>query len=323
MPDIKEPTFGDILKARRITAPHILRTPVRRYPGLCELLDADVWVKHENFQVMGSFKPRGGLNLVGQSSEEERRRGFVTASSGNHGQSICYAANKFGASATIVVPEGANPVKVAAMRALGATVVHHGPYFDVANTHAQEIAEAEGMRYVHPINERLLIAGVATYTLEIHEDLGGIDYIIVPVGGGSGASGASIVSDAISPETKVVGVQAAEAPAVYESWKSGQIEERPMRTAAEGLATGRGYELALGILRARLHDFVVVTEDAMVAGIVQFVQHTRSLVEHAGASTVAAALKIREELRGKRVVLIASGANVTSAQLSQALGDFA
>ena len=322
MIEIKPPIFNEILQARKTINPHIFRTPVRQYPGFSELLDADVWVKHENFQIMGSFKPRGGLNLVGKSSLAERDRGFITASSGNHGQSISYSCKTFGSKATIVVPEQANPVKVSAMRALGAEVIHHGAYFDVCNLYAQELAKMNGARYIHPINERLLVAGVATYTLEIYEDLKNVDYIIVPVGGGSGASGACIVSNEISPSTKIIGVQASAAPAVYESWRSGKLENRPMKTIAEGLATGRAYELAVNTLRARLDDFIVVSDKSIVEGIAMFVNHTRTLVEHAGSSTIAAALKIKKQLRGSRVVLVASGANLTKKQLYNSLTDF-
>lgn len=319
MPELSPPAFADVLAARRVIAPHILRTPIRRYPGLCELLDADVWVKHENFQVMGSFKPRGGLNLVGSSSEDERRRGFITASSGNHGQSICYAAKTFGSKAVVVVPENANPVKVAAMEATGAQVIKHGAYFDHSNDHAIALSEETGMRYVHAVNEPQLYAGVATYSLEIHEDLGEIDFIIVPVGGGSGASGACIVTQAVSPSTKVIGVQAAAAPAVHDSWVSGKLEKRKMQTAAEGLATGSAYELAVKTLRAGLHSFELVSEEQILDGIELFLRHTRSLVEHASATTVAAAMNMREALRGRRVVLVATGANITAEQLAGVL----
>jgi threonine dehydratase len=264
---------------------------------------------------MGSFKPRGGMNLVGVSTAEERKRGFITASSGNHGQSICVAAKTFGSHATVVVPENINPVKLEAMESLGAKVIKHGPYFDVSNKHAIALSKETGMRYVHAVNEPLLIAGVGTYSLEIHEDLGQVDYILVPVGGGSGASGACIVSASVSPGTKVIGVQAAAAPAVYESWRSGNLEQRKMETAAEGLATGQAYELTVGILRKYLHDFILVSEEAILRGIELFLRHTRSLVEHAGATTVAAAAQIKEKLRGKRVVLIATGANLTLEQL--------
>ena len=196
MTDLTEPTLQDVYAARRVISPFILRTPLRRYPGLCDMLDADVWVKHENMQIMGSFKPRGGLNLIGGSSQQDLDRGFVAASSGNHGQSVAFAAKTFGSSATVIVPENANPVKVAAMEGLGAQVIKHGAYYDICSEYAIGLAGDTGRTYVHAINEPRLYAGVGTYTLEIHEDLSDIDFIVVPVGGGSGASGTCIVTDA-------------------------------------------------------------------------------------------------------------------------------
>ena len=320
MPELREPGMADVLDARRLISQHVHRTPLRHYPVLSELIGAEVWVKHENFQVLGSFKVRGGLNLVGRTSPDERRRGFITASSGNHGQSIAHASRTFGAACTVVVPENANPVKVRANQSLGAKVIHHGTHFDRSREHAERLAAEEGLYYVHAANETKLIAGVATYSLEVHEDLGGIDYIIVPVGAGSGACGACIVSDAVSPGTRVVAVQAAAAPAVYESWKLGRPTEQPMRTVAEGLATSQAYELPVGILRKRLHDFVTVSDDRMTDAIALYVEATRTLVEHAGAASLAAALDMRERLEGKRIVLVASGANVRGEQLMAALG---
>ncbi len=316
MATLNEPTINDVFAARRVISPHIVRTPLRRYPGLSELLDADVWVKHENMQIMGSFKPRGGLNLIGGSSSADRAAGFVAASSGNHGQSIAIAAKTFGSKATVVVPENGNPVKIAAMEGIGAEVIKHGAYYDICAEYAMKLAEDTGRRYVHAINEPVLYAGVGTYTLEIHEDLDDIDHIIVPVGGGSGACSTCIVNDALSPETQVIGVQAANARALHDAWQSGSLEDRPMETRAEGLATGSAQRFPVDILRKRLTRFELVSDEAMEEAIVLFLRHTRSLVEHAGASTLAAALKIKNELRGKRVVLIASGANVTVEQLS-------
>ena len=297
---LPEPTISDVYDARRAIASHVHRTPLRRVPGLCESLDADVWVKHENLQLLGAFKVRGGMNLVSRTSEEERARGFVTASSGNHGQSIAYAAQQFGAKCTVFVPVGANPVKVASMRSMGATVVEHGPIFDDARVQSEIVAREEGMRYVHAANEPMLVAGVATYSLEIHEDLDDIDYIIVPVGAGSGACGASIVSRYLSPNTKVIGVQSDAAPSVYLSWKKmeGPTVDAKMETAAEGLATGSSYDYPVGMLRKYLHDFLLVSEDNIQQAIVTLIATTRTLVEHAGATSLAGAESIRDQLQG-------------------------
>lgn len=320
---LPEPTIADVYDARRKISSYVHRTPLRRVPILCDMLDADVWVKHENMQLLGAFKVRGGINLVSRTSEEERARGFVTASSGNHGQSIAYAAQQFGAKCTVFVPVGANPAKVASMRSMGAEVIEHGPIFDDARIYSELYAREEGMRYIHAANEPYLVAGVATYSLEIHEDLDEIDYIIVPIGAGSGACGASVVSRALSPQTKVIGVQSDAAPSVYLSWekKEGPTVDAKMQTAAEGLATGSSYDYPVGMLRKYLHDFLLVSEEAIQQAIVTLIATTRTLVEHAGATSLAGAQTIRPQLQGKRVVLIASGANITIDQLKAIIAD--
>ena len=316
---LKEPVFQDVLDARRVIQPHIYRTPLRRYPALSDLIGAEVWVKHENFQVAGSFKVRGGLNLVARTTEAERARGFISASTGNHGQSVAFAAGVYGSKATIVVPEGANPIKVSAMRALGARVLHHGPVFDSAREHAEQMAIEDELRYVHPANEPLLIAGVATYTLEVHEDIGEIDYMIVPLGAGSGVSGACIVSDAVSPSTKVIAAQSAGAPSGYLSWKRGDLVNAQMETEAEGLATSSSYELPQAILRKSLHDFILVSDQRIKEAAGRFIEGTRSLIEYAGAASLGAAMEMKETLKGKRVVIVASGANASMQQLADSL----
>ena len=320
---LPEPTIADVYDARRKISGYVHRTPLRRVPILCDMLDADVWVKHENMQLLGAFKVRGGINLVSRTTPEERALGFVTASSGNHGQSIAYAAQQFGAKCTVFVPVGANPAKVASMRSMGAEVVEHGPIFDDARIYSELYAREEGMRYIHAANEPYLVAGVGTYSLEIHEDLDDIDYIIVPVGAGSGACGASVVSRALSPKTKVIGVQSDAAPSVYLSWekKEGPTVDAKMQTAAEGLATGSSYDYPVGMLRKYLHDFLLVSEEDIRQAIVTFIASTRSLVEHAGATSLAGAETIRDKIQGKRVVLIASGANITVEQLKTVLAD--
>ena len=318
-PRLKEPTLDDIYRAKTVIEGHVLRTPLRHYPVLSELLDADVWVKHENFQLLGAFKVRGGINLVSQTTEDERNQGFITASSGNHGQSVAYAARAFGAACTVVLPEGANPAKAEAISALGAEVIFHGDVFERSRERAEELAEKDGMRFVHAANEPALVAGVGTYAVEVHEDLADIDFVIVPVGAGSGASGSCIVADAVSPSTRVIGVQAANAPAAFHAWQTGRIETYPMSTIAEGLATESAYTFPIGILRKRLKEFVLVDDSEISSAIERYVHATRTLVEHAGAAPLAAAINMRDRLHRKRVVLVASGGNITTDQLKAVL----
>ena len=313
------PTLLDVFAARRRISPYVVRTPLHHYLALDRLLDAEVYVKHENHQRLGAFKIRGGVNLVSQLSPDELGRGVITASTGNHGQSIAYAASVFGTEALVVVPEGANPDKVESIQNLGAEVVFHGRVFEDAREHVERLANEEGYRYIHSANEPRLIAGVGTYALEIVEDLPDVDLIIVPVGGGSGACGVCIVAKAIEPRIQVIGVQAASAPAAYLSWKEGRVVEAGVDTAAEGLATRMGYELPQRIMRDLLDDFVLVSEQELDQALALALESTHNLAEHAGAASLAAALKIKDRIRGKKVALVMSGANATLGHVGTAL----
>ena len=313
------PTLLDVMEARARVAPYVSRTPLHRYLSLDKLLGAEVYVKHENHQRLGAFKMRGGFNFISQLSEEDRRRGVITASTGNHGQSVAYASSVFGVKAVIVVPEGANPDKVESIRNLGAEIVFYGRDFDESREYVERASREEGYRYIHSANEPALIAGVGTYGLEIMEDLPDVDTIIVPVGGGSGACGVCISAKGVNPGVEVIGVQAANARAAYLSWKEGRIVESDMNTVAEGLATRLGFELTQEILRDMLDDFVLVSDAEMNEAIVLHLQHTHNLIEHAGAASLAAAVKLGDRLAGRKVVLVASGGNVTLAHLRAAL----
>jgi threonine dehydratase len=314
------PTLADVLEARLRISPHLRPTPLYSYATLNDLLDADVLVKHENHQPVGAFKVRGGVNLISQLSADERERGVIAASTGNHGQSIAYAARLFGVRATICVPVGANPVKVASMRGLGAELVFRGRDYDEAREHCEQLAQERGHRYVHSGNEPLLIAGVATETLEILEEQPQIDVIVVPVGGGSGAAGACIVAKATNPAIRIIGVQSEAAPAAFRSWQERRLIEDRMETFAEGLATRTAFELPQRILWQWLDEFVLVSDDEIRAAQALMIEATRNLVEAAGAAPLAAALRLREQLTGKRVALILSGGNASREQLLDVLG---
>jgi threonine dehydratase len=307
------PTFDDVLAARERIAPYLVPTALNRYPALDELVGTEVWVKHENHQPVCNFKVRGGVNLVSQLSDDERRRGVVTASTGNHGQSIAFAARLFGVRAIICVPERANPVKLASIRGLGGEIVEHGRDFDDAREHAAALGQEHGYRYIHSGDEPHLIAGVGTHTLETLERQPHLDVLIVPIGGGSGAAGACIVRVGLRPELRVIGVQAEAAPAAFRSWKEGVLVEDEMHTAAEGLQTRVGFALPQQIMRAHLDDFVLVTEEELRAATLRMLERTRNLIEPAGAAPLAAALKL--DVAGKKVGLIASGGNMTLDQL--------
>jgi threonine dehydratase len=313
------PTLADVHGARQRIAPHLRPTPLYGYPALDELLGTRVLVKHENHQPVGAFKVRGGVNLVSQLSTEERARGIIAASTGNHGQSLAFAGRAFGVPVTICVPEQANPVKVASMRGLGADLVFHGRDYDDAREHCEELARSRGHRYVHSGNEPLLIAGVGTGTLEILEDLPDVEIIVVPIGGGSGAAGACIVAKALAPDVEVIGVQSDAAPAAYRSWRERSLVEDRCDTIAEGLATRTSFELPQRILWDLLDDFVLVSDDEIRNAQRLMIETTRNLVEAAGAAPLAAVLGLRERVAGKKIALVLSGGNATSQQLRDVL----
>lgn len=313
------PTFQDVLLARRQIRPYLARTPLHSYPALNALIGTQTYIKHENYQPVGAFKVRGGVNLISQLSPQERERGVIAASTGNHGQSVAYAARLFGVQARIVVPEQANAGKVAAMQGMGAEVIFHGARFDDARLHCESLAAAHGYRYIHSGNEPLLIAGVGTATLEILEDEPELDVLFVPIGGGSGAAGASIVARALKPSLRVIGVQAAASPAAYESWRQHQLVEMPNRTQAEGLATASAFELPQHILWQLLDDFLLVSETEIQQAMVWMIERAHTLAEGAGAAALAAAYRQRDNLRDKKVGIICSGGNVSLEHLQKAL----
>ncbi|MFN2188341.1 MAG: threonine/serine dehydratase [Candidatus Promineifilaceae bacterium] len=309
------PTFQEILKARAVLGRYLPKTPLFHYPTLDMLIGAEVYVKHENYQPVGVFKVRGGVNLLASLPQEERDRGVITASTGNHGQSVAFAANLFQIDARIVVPKQANPVKVEAIESLGARIIYHGNDFDEAKDYASDLAVRRGYRFISPGDEPLLIAGVATYSLEILEDCPDIDVIIVPVGAGSGASGACLVAKTVNPKIRVIAVQAEKAPSAYLTWKNRKATDAKMETDAEGLATRTPFMIPQKILWKYLDDFILVTDDEMRSAVRIYLERAKTLAELAGAAPLAAAMKTKDELAGKKVALVLSGGNISPGKL--------
>lgn len=316
MPKLRRPTIAEVHRAREVIAPYLQPTPLLPFDALSRRLGCEAYLKCENVQPTGAFKVRGGINLMASLSEAERQRGVITASTGNHGQSVAYAARLFGVPATIMAPRNPNPLKAEAMRRLGAQVIEHGRDFDDARVEADRRARRDNLRYIHSANEPLLIAGVGTVSLEVMEELPDVDVIIVPIGGGSGASGHCIVAKEMRPAVQIIGVQAERAPAVYRAWRDGTMTELDSAdTFAEGLATRTPFELTMGILRERLDDMLLVSEEEMGEAILYLLETAHLLAEPAGAAPTAAALKLAARLAGKKVVLILSGGNITLDQL--------
>jgi threonine dehydratase len=314
------PTLADVYAARPRVARVVRPTPLLRHPLLSRETGLDILVKHENHNPTGAFKVRGGANLIASLSPDERR-GVITATTGNHGQSIALACEREGVPCTIVTPLGNNPEKNAAMRAYGAEVIECGRDFDEARERVEQLQHDRALRYVHSANEPLLIAGVGTYALEIFEEQPDVEVILVPIGGGSGACGCAITRTGLGSRAKVIGVQAERADAFARSWRgpSRVVGER-CDTFAEGMATRVTFDLPFGILRQELDDIVTLSEEELAEGVRLALRATHNLAEGAGAASLAAAWKLRDELSGKKVVCVMSGGNIDRATLTRVLG---
>jgi threonine dehydratase len=314
-----EPTYAGIRAARDVVGRHLPPTPMWSYPALNAATGATVLVKHENTQPIGAFKVRGGLVLLDAMPPEDRARGTVTWSTGNHAQSMAYASRLAGAPCTVVMPAGANPVKAAAVRAYDATVVLTGDTLEDAQAHAGKLAAQTGARMVSPGDTAELVAGVGTLYTEIFAAEPELDAVVVPVGSGTGAAAACLVAEAVAPRCAVIGVQSTASPAAHDAWRSGRPEQRPNRTRVDGLATGRSYDLPQGLMCGRLAEFRLVTDDQIAAAqrLLAIAAHT--LAEGAGAAGLAAVLAGPERFAGRRIALVCSGGNADPAELA-ALG---
>jgi threonine dehydratase len=317
-------TFDDVIAARDRLAAHLRPTSLRRYASLESVVGhgIELFVKHENHQPTNSFKVRNGLSLMTSLSVEERRRGVVAASTGNHGQGIAYGGALLGARVTICVPAANNPEKNAAMRAFGASVIEEGQDYDEAVQVMMRIARDEGRVIAHSTNDPRIIAGAGTMTLEILEETRDLDAMIIALGGGSQAVGALTVARELSPNLEVYAVGAAGAPAQHDSWHTGERLTTPtVTTFAEGVATRATYDLTYEALRAGLADFVLVTDAEIAASVRLVIGATHQLVEGAGAMGVAAAIKFGERLAGKRVAVVFCGGNMDTAVLRRILAE--
>ena len=317
---MQPPTLQDIYAARSSVYGSLKPTPLLKHPLLDEALGLDLYVKHENHNPTCAFKIRGGLNLIAQLSEDERARGVISASTGNHGQSIAFASKLHGVRCRIVVPNGNNPEKNASMRAMGAEVLEHGRDFDDARERVEEMVVEEGWRYVHSANEPHLIAGVGTYALEIFETLPDVEAMLVPIGGGSAAAGCCIVRTALGSGARVIGIQAAGADAFARSWRGRErvVADR-VDTFAEGMATRVTFDLTFNLLKRELDDLITLEEEQLREGVRLALRLTHNLAEGAGGASLAAAQTLRDTLRGKKVVCVMSGGNIDGETLRRVL----
>jgi threonine dehydratase len=313
------PTLGDVYAARANVYRHLKPTPLYRYSSLNDATGCNLYVKHENHQPVGAFKVRGGLNLAAGLTPSERKAGLFTASTGNHGQSIAFAARAYGIRATVAVPEGANAAKVAAIRGLGAEVVFHGADFDTAREWIAGVARERSGIFVGPTDEPL-ICGVATLALEILEELPDVDVIIVPVGAGSGVCGTAIVAKSINPKIEIIGVQSAQAPTQQLTWKAGKSVIGPMNTFIEGVATRAPFENTQAIMRQYLDDFLLIDDQETKNSMRLLIEHTHNLPEGAAGLALAAAIQLKDHLVGKKVAIDFCGGNLSMDKLCSILG---
>lgn len=307
----------EIIRAQTVVSKHLKPSQLIRYESLSQLIGCNVYVKHENHNITGSFKIRGGINVMSHI-KAKGILGVITFSTGNHGISVATAAKLFDIPAIVVVPKGTNSAKIKLIKNAGAEVVEEGNNFDEAALVVENICKSKGYYYVHPANEPHLINGVGTEFVEIINELPDIDAIILPLGGGSEIASATVVLKELKPKIEIYAVQAEQSCAAYQSWKQKKIVMSANTTFAGGFATGTAYETTFSLYKDALADFVVLSEDEIMNGIALAAHHTRNLVEGAGSSTIMAAIQLKEQLKGKNVVLQFSGANASVDEIKNA-----
>jgi threonine dehydratase len=313
-------TWDDVALARRRIAPYLPTTALRNYAPLDEEVGARVLVKHENHLPTNAFKARNTMSFMAALPEEQRRRGVIAATRGNHGAGLAWAGAQLGVPVVICVPHGNNPEKNAAMRGFGAELVETGRDYDEALAAALRIADERGLVVGHSTNDRNVIAGAATLTAEILEQTTELDAMVVAVGGGSQAVGAIVATRVMRPNVQVFGVQAANASAIHDSWHAGERKTTASaNTFADGLATRATYDLTWDALREGLAGFVAVSEAALADAVRMMIRTTHNLAEGAGAAGLAGLLALRDRLAGKTVAIILSGSNIDAATLQRIL----
>jgi threonine dehydratase len=316
--DHEELSLSNALGARRILSKFLSPTPLRQYKSIDHIVGAQLYVKHENHNPTGTFKIRGGINLM-HHLKANGINGVTTYSTGNHGTSVAASARMFGLTAVVVVPENSNPLKIQSIKDAGAELIEYGMDFEASSKKVAQLVKERGLYFVHPANEIHLINGVATEFLEILEMVPDLDTMIVPIGAGSEAAAAITVLKQIRPAIEIIAVQAQASSAAYQSWKEKNIITAPNTTFAGGMATGTAYEVPFSLYKDALTDFVLLTEEELYEGVAFAAHHTRNLTEGAGSACLRAAIKIRDRLKGKKVAIQMSGGNASGSELQEAM----
>lgn len=298
----------EIFLAEGVIRPYLKETSLTYYKGLSDLIGAEIYIKHENHNRGGSFKIRGGLNLMKHLKDKEIK-GVVTFTTGNHGISVALSASLYGILATVVVPEGNNKAKNEMIKNAGARLIEAGSNFEEAAQVVEKLSQEESLYFIHAANEPHLINGVGTEFLEILREMPDVDVLLVPIGAGSELAAATVVFKQLKPSAQIIAVQAEASKAAYLSWKNQKIVSSTNQTFAGGFATGSGYEVPFNIYKDHLSDFILLTEEEIIEGMQLAMTYTRNLAEGAGAATLIGAYKIKERLKNKKVVLQMSGCN--------------
>ena len=313
------PTLAGIREAARLISGYAGRTPLVRSHTLSKLMSADVWIKNETVSPIASFKLRGALAEVLRINQDKNIKAVVTSSTGNHGQGVAYAAKIAGLASHIFLPENPNQVKRAAIETLGAVIHEAGADIDYAKVDALRFAREHEYTFVDDGETLGVMHGAGTVGLEIAEALSEIDAVVVPMGSGTLASGSAAAIKGLQPGVRVFAVQAKGSPAMVESFKARRAIERPVETIAEGLACREPATLALKALLALVDEADLVSDDELLAGIHALASAAHVLVEPAGAAAFAGAWNRRSEFKGKRIVLVLTGANISMDTLREAL----
>jgi threonine dehydratase len=304
-------TLADIQDASRRIRGVAYRTPLYLCPRLSTLIEADIYLKLESFQPIRVFKIRGATNKILKLSVEERKRGLVAASSGNHGLAVAYVAKLVGSKATVVVPTSAVEEKVRAIEEYGAQVIQHGLFHDERLEKAMEIQKETSAIFVHPFDDTSIIAGQGTIGLEIIEDLPDVDTVIVPVGGGGLISGIAIAIKNMKPSTRMIGVEPERASSMFQSIRTGRITRlSDTRSIADGLATREPGALTFNIAKRNVDEFLLVTEDEIEKAVFTIFRECHLVVEPSAAAVVAAMFKMKLK-KGEKLAAVISGGNVS------------
>ncbi|NBU44954.1 MAG: threo-3-hydroxy-L-aspartate ammonia-lyase [Betaproteobacteria bacterium] len=314
------PTFDDVRAAAQRLHGHAHRTPVLRSATLEQRLGAQLFFKCENFQRMGAFKFRGAFHALSRLTPEQRRAGVVAYSSGNHAQAVALSAQILGLSATLIMPHDASPAKLAATRAYGATVVGYDRYNEDAMALARELAAREGRTFIPPFDHADVLCGQGTAALELFEEVGELDVLLVCLGGGGLLSGCALVSRALSPRCRIYGVEPEAGNDVQQSFRRGERVRIPTpRTIADGAQTPLVGELTFEIIRRHVDDILTVTDEQLVEAMRFYAERMKMVVEPTGCLTLAAACHAGLDLKGQRVGLVISGGNVDLPRFAQLL----